>query len=397
MRLIKVNGTETATSANIIMISGIIAAFHLGKVSPSLPAITQSLGLSATQAGFLLSLMQVAGATLGLVFGMTANMLGAKRSLMVGQFILCLASLLVMTVNSTSSLLALRALESLGFLMIVLPSPGLLRQVVPDNRVAFRLGLWGCYIALGTASSFALGPLIISWIGWKLWWVMPGIMSAICCLALGFQVPQVQRNTKGSFSSLSLKPVWLILTQPPVWFVGFAFALYSGQWIAVVGFLPTIYNATGVSESAAALLTAAAALVNIIGNICSAFFLNLGVRPLLLLAAGFISMMITSVVAFSVYTADAPVIRYVSILVFSAAGGLIPAVLFNLAVTVVPDKGSIPVSVAWIQQLTSLGMLLTPPAMAALIQKAGGWHYAWVVTCIAAILGLAFSLCVPRK
>jgi cyanate permease len=397
MSVIDSNKADPARAANIIMISGIIAAFHLGKVSPSIPAITLCPGLSATQAGFLLSLMQVAGASLGLVFGLAANQIGAKHSVMAGQFILFLASLLVLSVDSTSALLALRALESLGFLMIVLPSPGLLRQVVPDSRIAFRLGLWGCYIALGTASSFALGPLIISWVGWKLWWATPGIMSAICCLILFYRIPRAERNTQTSLSSFSLKPVRMVLAHPPVWFIGFAFALYSGQWIAVVGFLPTIYNEAGVGGLAAALLTAAAALVNVIGNLCSAFFLNTGTRKKSLLAAGFISMMISSFLAFSVYTSDAPVIRYFSILVFSAAGGLIPAVLFNLAVTVIPDKGSIVISVAWIQQLTSLGMLFTPPLMAAMMQKAGGWHSAWIVTCIAAIIGLVFSVCVARK
>lgn len=389
--------TSPSTAANILMISGVTAAFHLGKAAPTLPALHLPLGLTSVQAAFLLSLMQVSGAILGLLFGLVGNVIGAKRCISTGQLILCLTSFTITGVDTAESLLSLRALESLGFLLIVLPTPGLIRKVVTNEQMAFRLGLWGGYISIGTSLSFAAGPYFIGWLGWKAWWAAPGFVSAICFLLIYIYVPTDHTQRHDSIRNLSFKPVWQVFKHLPVWLVGVAFAMYSGQWIAVVGFLPTIYAKTGITSQNAGVLTAIAALSNVVGNLISAYLLKNGTREYPMLLTGFISMMLTSFIAFSTVTTDLPILRYLAIVIFSAAGGLIPATLFNLAVTSTPDSRNIAISIGWIQQLTSLGMLITPPIMAAVAQHVGGWQYAWVVTSITGSLGLVLSIYVLRK
>ena len=46
------------------------------------------------------------------------------------------------------------------------------------------------------------------------------------------------------------------------WLVALTFGMYSGQWLAVVGFLPSIYAAAGVSGALLGVLTALAAAVS---------------------------------------------------------------------------------------------------------------------------------------
>ena len=43
------------------------------------------------------------------------------------------------------------------------------------------------------------------------------------------------------------------------WLVALTFALYSSQWLAVIGFLPTIYTQAGVAPALTGVLTALAA------------------------------------------------------------------------------------------------------------------------------------------
>lgn len=45
--------------------------------------------------------------------------------------------------------------------------------------------------------------------------------------------------------------------------------MYSGQWLAVAGFLPSIYAQAGLASGATAWLTALAAAVNSIGNLAA--------------------------------------------------------------------------------------------------------------------------------
>jgi hypothetical protein len=56
------------------------------------------------------------------------------------------------------------------------------------------------------------------------------------------------------------------LSAPGPWLVALTFGVYSGQWLAVVGFLPSIYAAAGVAGGLLGLLTALAAAVNMLGK-----------------------------------------------------------------------------------------------------------------------------------
>ncbi len=387
--------------ANFLMLSGVIGAFHLGKVSPAIPMLQDSLGLTRVEAGFLLSLMQFAGASVGVMMGMFSDSFGARRSLITGHTLLCLASLLALAAGNAGQLLALRAFESLGFLMIVLSTPAMLRIVVPPERLSFRLGLWGCYMAIGTASAFVLGPYLIEAAGWKGWWLFPALLSLLSVALLAHAVPSDRaRGTSGAGGAAAgpswRQRLWSVLSCRNPWLVGLAFAMYSGQWIAIIGFLPLIYVEAGMTDAAAGLLTALASLVNITGNIAAAILIHRGVSQRRLLAVGYFFILSMTIVAFSSATHGMPVLRYVAILLFSAVGGVIPATLFILVVRTAPSDKVIAASVGWMQQLSSLGMLLMPPLLARLADLAGGWHWTWLATSLAALVGFVLASIVAR-
>src|SRR4051812_37957741 len=72
-------GTEANSQAAwCVIAAGVVAALHVGKLPPALPVLGQVLGVSLVQAGFLLSLVQLAGMTLGLVTGLAVQRVGLK-------------------------------------------------------------------------------------------------------------------------------------------------------------------------------------------------------------------------------------------------------------------------------------------------------------------------------
>ena len=75
--------------------------------------------------------------------------------------------------------------------------------------------------------------------------------------------------------------------------------MYSSQWLAVIGFLPSIYLQAGIGGAAVGLLTALAAAVNIIGNVGSGRLLQRGLRPQTLLYIGFAAMSLGALMAFA--------------------------------------------------------------------------------------------------
>ena len=107
------------------MLAGVSAALHVAKLPPAIAALQQALGVSLLQAGFLLSLVQVAGMTAGVAFGALADGLGLKRSMLLGLWLLAVASALGGAAQGVPLLMGLRVLEGFGFLLVVLPAPGL--------------------------------------------------------------------------------------------------------------------------------------------------------------------------------------------------------------------------------------------------------------------------------
>src|SRR5437868_9652135 len=81
-------------AALAVVAGGVAAALHIGKLPPAVPALQATLGIGLVQAGFLLSLVQVAGMTLDLLVGLAADTIGLRRSMLAGLVLVSLASAL---------------------------------------------------------------------------------------------------------------------------------------------------------------------------------------------------------------------------------------------------------------------------------------------------------------
>ena len=174
--------------------------------------------------------------------------------------------------------------------------------------------------------------------------------------------------------------------------------MYSGQWLAVIGFLPSIYVQSGIAGAAAGVLTAAVAAVNMAGNIGSGRLLQRGVAPSRLLTIGFATMGLAATASFagSGDAGLAPALRYGAVLLFSGVGGLIPATLFALAVRLAPSEGTLATTLGWVQQWSALGQFAGPPLVAAVASAAGGWQWTWVATGACSVAGLLLTACLSR-
>jgi MFS family permease len=175
--------------------------------------------------------------------------------------------------------------------------------------------------------------------------------------------------------------------------VACAFAVYSSQWLAVIGFLPAIYEQAGVSKGLTGVLTAVAAGVNMLGNLASGRWLHRGTSAARLVAIGFVVMSMGATAAFAAPFGSglAPHWRYCAILLFSAAGGLVPAALFALAGRLAPSEQAISTTVGWVQQWSAFGQFAGPPLVSWIASRSGGWQWTWTVTGTLSAIGLVLA------
>ncbi len=384
----------------VIVFAGVCAALHVGKLPPALPVLQDALGITLVQAGFLLSAVQVASMTLGLAVGLSADSLGLRRSMLVGLALLSVASISGGFVADASGLLVLRALEGLGFLLVVMPAPALIRRTVDASQLSGRMGWWGTYMPTGSALALLLGPWVIAGLNWSAWWWLLGAVAALAWIAVWLCVPDVQppTSTHNTVSDAWPKRLALTLRSPGPWLVALTFAVYSSQWLAVVGFLPTVYAELGLNAGMAGVLSACVALADGSGNIRSGRLRQRGWPAQRLLSIGFACMTLGAVGAYATWQGEGlpTSVRFACVVMFSAVGGLIPGTLFSCALRLAPSEGTVSTTVGYMQQLSALGQFAGPPLVAWVAASAGGWQWTWAVTATLSLAGAVLAHFIGR-
>ena len=387
------------SAAWIVILAGVAAAMHMTKLPPALPVLRQELGISMVQAGFLLSLVQLAGMGLGIVAGLIADGIGLKRSMSIGLTVVSAAGLAGGWAHDVGTLLALRALEGLGILMITVPAPSLVRRCVPPSRAVRMLGFWSAYMPFGATLALLCGPAVIGLAGWPGWWWLIALFSGVMALLVHWRAPD--DPVSASASAQAAAEGWgarlrSTLGASGPWLGAFTFCCYSGQWLAVIGFLPSLYAQSGWGGALGAVLTALVAAVNMFGNIASGRLLSQGVPPRALLWSGFAAMALGAFLAFGTLTQDWPVPRYLGALLFSAVGGVIPGSVFGLAARLAPSDRTVSTTVGWIMQWSAVGQVGGPPLAAWVANQVGGWQLTWVFTGTCCLCGALLANLIGR-
>ncbi len=377
----------------VVLAAGVATALHLGKLPPAVPILQAELGMTLVQAGFLLALIQFAGMCLGLVIGIGADGIGLRRSMVTGLGVLSAAGVASGFTHHVGGLLVLRAVEGFGFLLATVPAPGLLRRIVPAHQVTRILGFWGAYVPFGTAVGMLAGPRVLAASSWPVWWWCVAAATAVMALAVWTRVPaDPVRSGTGSAAAVPWRSrAGLTVRSRGPWLGALTFGVYAAQWMAVIGFLPTLYAESGWVGAVGATLTATVAAANVIGNVAAGFLLHRGRRPALVLGLGFAGQAVGTFLAFATVTTGQPVLRYAGALVFSAVGGLIPGGIFGLAPTLAPSEPTISTTVGWIQQWSSAGQVIGPPVVAWLATLLGSWQWTWAFSLGCCLIGVTLA------
>lgn len=376
----------------VVVLAGVSAALHVGKLPPAVLALQQDMGVTLVQAGFLLSLVQIGAMLLGLVAGLLADGVGLRRCMLVGLGLLTVAGGGGAWAQDASSLMWLRAAEGAGVLLTVVPAPSLIRRTVSSARSTRMLGVWGGFMPFGMGLALLAGPLVIDRVGWRSWWLLIAACSGAMLCWVAMSIPADGHASKAAPSGEPWR--WRLvvtLRAPGPWLAALTFCVYAAQWLAVIGFLPTIYQQAGWGGALGAVLTATVASVNVIGNVVAGRLLHRQASPRALLWIGFAAMAIGTWLAFGTVTAHAPVLRFGGALLFSTVGGLIPGTLFALAPRLAPSENTIATTVGWVQQWSSVGQMAGPPLVALLVSRVGTWDLTWAVTGTCCVIGVLLA------
>jgi len=374
----------------IALVAGIAIAAQIGKMPSALPILRASFDLSLVQAGWLSASINAAAAILGLVSGFLAAKTGAGNTLLLGLFTAFLGTVLGGLSTTGEMLLGTRLLEGVGFVLIAVSAPSIIASTATPEWRRRALAIWGCYMPIGVAGMIVLTPMLIATGGWQtVWWVNGGLLFFVFVIAWrmksAFPKKQIFPFSKQSLANQLRHSTRLT----GHWVMGGAFAIYASQWFMIGTWLPSFaVTYLELSLGQAALLTGAVMLANVLGNLAAPYLASVGFTRWQIIASG---QVLISGFGFMVFSLNIPPeLRMFAAIAASIAGGTIPGTVMAGIPVHARDASEVAFGNGIVVQCINVGILLGPPAIAAVVAEFGGWDTGrWVfpfVGCFGVVL-----------
>lgn len=367
-----------------VLVSAIVAAMQVGKAAIGLPDLAEDLRLGLGSAAWVVSVFAVVGVVGAVPVGLAVGRFGGKRPVLAGLSAMALGSFAGGMAESFPTLLAARAMEGAGFLLVVVAAPVLSQMLAAPKDRKMVMAIWSTFMPAGMAIALAAGTLIG---GWRSMWLAGAGLTVVSAGLLAFAVPDsAPRGRVAPSQALADLRAAVAAGKPPV--LALLFTVYSVQFFAVFSFLPTLLSERmGISLAAAGGLSAAAAAANIGGNLLAGAVLTRGHAPWKLLLAANLVIGAAAAAVFS--GGPSPAAAFGICLVFSAVGGIVPATI--LAEAAVGSERSQALSMGLVMQGNNLGQVVGPALIGAVVQTVG-WPGASIAVAVAAVVGLALTV-----
>jgi MFS transporter, CP family, cyanate transporter len=405
--------TKPHAAAVWVIVCGVAAALHVGKLPAMLPLLAEEMQLSRVETGWLLAVFQIAGMLLGMLGGLLSDKIGRKRLMLTGLALLGCSSLGAGFLvergdpNGLVWLLAFRTIESFAFIFTVLPGPGLLQGLVPETQLRRYMGWWSAYMPTGMALGLVAAPLLSEATGWRGVWVVFGLVNLLLFVVVSRTVPKDAVAVTGSTQMLSFVSILgATMGKRGPWLLALLFLCYAAQWSGLFGFLPTIYKEQGIDAVTIGWLTAAAVFANAIGNVVAGSS-KIRISPWLAVAIAACVMSVCLAIVLGAFQRLVGIelsfdYRFAAVVMFSFIGGFIPSTIFGLVAALAPvltnGERAVGTTAGMFQQGSAFGQVITPPLIAWTVQRSNDWASAWWVMaaltlgCLAAAYGLKQEL-----
>lgn len=345
------------------------------------PFITESLKLTPTQMGIMLSIPIFAGALMRFPLGILAQYIGRKNATLVemaGIFIAMGYGYLF--VNDYNDLLAMGVLLGVaGASFGVALSLG--SGSFPPRYKGLAMGIVGAG-NVGTAVSALLAPVLAQKFGWQSVYGFAAVSVAVPALVMALYAKEPPDRAPHS----SFREHIACLFEKDGWAFSLIYAVTFGGFIGLIAFMPTyFYDQFGVSKVQAGQLTMMAAFLGAALRIFGGWLSDLwgGVNTL----TGVLAITTVCLVLCGLAEKSLPVTMLLFLVCFAALGAGNGA-LFQL----VPLRWPLSTAVAgsMIGEIGALGGGLIPNAMGLSRQYSGSylWGFVSIAVCAAAMLVL---------
>lgn len=167
-----------------IIVASILISTQYGKVPPSQPSMIDTLGISYTMQGLLMTAFSASALVMAMVFGGTLiDRLGARKVVSVALLASVLGNVIALFATNDAALLATRVLEGAGYGVTMTAGPVIIAAWYEPKKRGIASGVWGANVGLGMLLSTGIANPILAATDWTGMWVF-SLVSTVLALLL---------------------------------------------------------------------------------------------------------------------------------------------------------------------------------------------------------------------
>ncbi|WP_069300727.1 MFS transporter [Neptunicoccus sediminis] len=230
---------KTVMTVILLWFAGLGAAAQFAKFS--LIFADLSAHYADSGAGPLLGFLVSGISLLGIVFGLTAGVVvarfGVRRLLIAGMLLGAVASLVQAALPPLGWMLAVRMIEGLSHLVVVVAAPTLISQITLPRFQPLAMSLWSTFFGVAYALTAWLGTPLVAAFGLPSLFYVHALWMFAMAAALWAVLPQDQAGAPVTSLGL-LRQHIEIYTDPARAAPGLAWLCYTLTFVAILTVIP---------------------------------------------------------------------------------------------------------------------------------------------------------------
>ncbi|MFP4465828.1 MAG: MFS transporter [Candidatus Goldiibacteriota bacterium] len=180
----------------ISVISSFMATFMGSAVNVALPAMGREFNMDAVLMSWIATSFLLAAAVFSLPSGRIADIIGRKKTMLIGMMIFTFASVMTITAKSTEGLLWARVIQGLGGPMVFIASSAMLVEAFPKEKRGSVLGISVTAVYIGLSAGPFLGGVLTHNFGWRTIFVFSIPLGIAALLLMIFSLKGVNQAYK---------------------------------------------------------------------------------------------------------------------------------------------------------------------------------------------------------
>jgi EmrB/QacA subfamily drug resistance transporter len=196
----------------LMAFSGLLIIYVETMIVPAIPVFIKFFHTTYSDVSWILTAYIISGTVSAAIFGKVADIAGKKKVFLILGIIYTIAVSFGGFTHTLDELIAVRAVQGLGFGMIPIAF-AIINDVVPREKLALAQGIMSATFAIGSGIGLVLGSFITETLGWQ-WDFHTAIPVSIILLVLVYiyiRESTVTRKQKIDFAGVAMLGSGLVL------------------------------------------------------------------------------------------------------------------------------------------------------------------------------------------